>query len=147
MSSKGCSSTAVRGDERTLYGAFTPSDWVEHFTMGQCHSLALSIHYMTKWPIVILCDQTEQWYYDDKGCCCHAIISHPSGLVLDITGLRPFEDVWQEWRDEWDLNYWFTALPEAFDVWETPLMDVSDPVAERIIAHTNRNPEGWTLWT
>lgn len=133
-------------DTPGFYEDMMVSDWVEHFTQGQCHALAMSIHFLTGWPIMVLCDGDEDDYYNEAfGNCCHAIVIHPSGLALDITGLRPLDCVVLEWADAWGLEHRFEVNYEGFDGWEEADFSLSDPFARALIDQTHKMPEGWAF--
>ena len=56
------------------------------FTMGQCHSLALALHQLTGWDIVL---QGTRDPVADPMSWIHAAVRHPAGPLLDIRGLDP----------------------------------------------------------
>lgn len=51
------------------------------FSTGQCHSLAVALHRITGWTLVLLCedaDEPESWH--------HAVVETPWGTFVDIDG-------------------------------------------------------------
>lgn len=64
------------------------------FTRGQCHALALAIHEQTGWPLI-------QAGWDEKSGPDHWLVRHPSGKLLDITGLSDESEVCEFWGKVW----------------------------------------------
>lgn len=70
-------------------------DAVIVFTTEYCWYLAWVLHQITDWPIVAVTDGS---LHTDGGTeWNHVLVLHPSGNVLDATGLHDAEDKLDEW--------------------------------------------------
>ena len=115
--------------------------WV--FTHGQCHSLALALHYATGWDIVGAND-----YDIDSSTPNHVAVIDPQGRVFDITGRYRDAD---EWRHAYAARYvtHHTAedLEGAFDDdYRDPQADDAEPWVEPVLKRRthSRPPFGRT---
>lgn len=65
---------------------FMNEDVVNLFTMGQCHHLALELHRLTGWPMVVLADVVPPSDFAPGASWIHAAVRHPDGGYVDIKG-------------------------------------------------------------
>jgi hypothetical protein len=57
----------------------------DHFTSGQCHSLAVLLHHLTGFPLAV-----TGWDY-------HAFIIIAPGTALDVNGVQRIREITREW--------------------------------------------------
>ena len=82
------------------------------FTTGQCHSLSFALHALTGWPVVLLCEDYDDYdAYDeddavqgDPNSWAHAVVRSPWGTYVDIEGEWALDE-----NDSWCDMYAFEA--------------------------------------
>jgi hypothetical protein len=72
------------------------------FTRGACGGLALAMHERTGWPLVVI--RADKIYGEHTTAAAptwvHLLVRHPSGMLLDIEGLKTDEQACQGWPGE-----------------------------------------------
>jgi hypothetical protein len=84
----------------------------QEYIEGNCGLLALKLHDLTGYNIVVLSNPDgEPWYMgdDDDGIeYTHVVVEHPSGKYLDALGLRTNKQISQdfdlEYMDSYDIS-------------------------------------------
>lgn len=121
----------------TDYGTITWEEQVwDWFTAGECHALALSIHYRTTWPMYFISDTPEEEYKDplEPAGSGHVVVLMPNGLWLDIGGPSTLEHLRQSWSD-YHYPHMFECAPHDFEGRNEPDVGVADLFAEAILAY------------
>lgn len=79
-------------DVRIIDGVAS-ADAVTAFTEGDCWALAIAVHKMTGWPLVLAGTDSAS----DLDGYSHVMVRMPDGLLLDITGASTVEEVEATW--------------------------------------------------
>jgi hypothetical protein len=101
---------------------------VRAYKNGQCHSLALAIHFLTGWPIYGIADESNS--PADPG---HVVVKNPkNGGFVDIEGYGALG----RWRKKWGpvtIHYLTTKQVETLDTYLKPQLKKALPFARKIL--------------
>lgn len=82
---------------------------IELYTTGCCHWLALAIHRVTGWPMLVVFDHAEPFWQDPNdedatiSSVVHVYALSPEGEAWDVFGRRPCEAVREEAETRWHI--------------------------------------------
>lgn len=115
-------------------------DIIAYFTEGQCGALAYELHKLTGWTLALVSDSPVG--SDDY--CGHVFVINSDGQAVDIKGVRPIEEVRQEWYFCSYLHRFYSTGEFEFelDAWECSPAYNKDPEA-KLWARTILNSLGW----
>jgi len=124
---------ALLAEEAFGWDEVTEEDLVAFFTMGHCHSLALAIHGIRHWPLVLVGDCLRDEYGEVTTFCGHAGVVAPTGDVLDIEGLWDPDAWYKAWDEGWGAEDMWEAQVSDFDHWCLPASDEALLVAKLLL--------------
>lgn len=107
---------------------------VKRFTEGDCHLFARALNKLTGWPIhAFICDPEDD--YPDL----HAFCVTPCGRAVDVLGVRPLDEIMEEWEAWGAVDHREFGWPLHHD-WDVPIFgDYSRKraalLAGRLVAH------------
>lgn len=102
------------------------------YTEGECHGLAMTLNRITGWPVVIISDVDVEDYRTKKIATCHAVVRHPTGNWLDVTGLKDPFLILDDW--EWlDMCHYWDATISDLDQWSDPHLDLAESAAAWVL--------------
>lgn len=117
-----------------------PIRWVKHFTQGQCHALALEMHWRTGYDLwAVMTDTYEDVEID--GGFGHVLVRSPDGTFYDITGRLSEDDLRSAWAER-SFPHLYPIDEDWLAVWDAPIFEEAEVWAKRLIEHFSLDKSG-----
>lgn len=114
---------------------------IDDFTTGSCHVLALAIHELTSWKVLVILDDGEPHWTDPDdednyiASVCHVFCIDDEGMAWDIRGRRPLAEVREEMVNWLHIqSYSEDTLESAAELIEIYVDDKGDLEVDRPLA-------------
>lgn len=114
---------------------------IDLYTTGSCHVLALAIHEITGWKMLVIIDDGEPYWIDPDDAdnyiasVCHVFCVDDDEMAWDIRGRRPLTDVQNEMENWLHIqSYSEGELASAAELIEFYVDDDNDLEVERPLA-------------
>lgn len=115
--------------------------WVKHFTQGQCHALALEMHWRTGYDLwAVMTDTYEDVEID--GGFGHVLVRCPSGVFYDINGRSETEEELRWTWDEMTFPHLYQIDEDWLASWDAPIFEEAEVWAKRLIDHFQLDKAG-----
>lgn len=114
---------------------------IDDYTTGCCHVLAIAIHELTGWEMLVILDDGEPHWIDPDddanyiASACHVFCVDDEGMAWDIRGRRPLAEVKDEMENWLHIqSYSEDTLKSAAELIEIYVDDECDLEVDRPLA-------------